>query len=154
MYIKVKNLLDEIVNGNSTFMLAFVFTDMFAMIFVFLIYELPVSMVIGATSLEGAIISGIIMTKVTCVPGVENRESLLGKLSYFPVDVHSVKKAQYRIAFKVTGIQLAFTMAALLFMCFRFQWQNAVAAMVSTAVSMLVTAVLLIEINHIFGRRK
>ena len=154
LHEKIKNMLDEIVNGNSTFMLAFTLTDMFAIIFMFLIYELPVEIVICCTSFVGVVISGIIMNKITSVPGIERGESLVGKLSYFPVDISCVKKLQYKMAFKITGIQLAFTLAPILFMCFRFKWQNAVAALVSTAVSMLFTAILLIEINHIIGRRK
>lgn len=154
MYDKIKNLLDELVNGNSTLMLGFFLTDMFCIMLMFLVYELPISMVIGICSCAGAIISGIIMTKATCVPDKEGQESLVEKLSYFPVEKRDIKAVQYRLAFKITGIQLLATLAPLVFMCFRFKWQNALAALVSTAVSMLVTAVFFIEINQISYKRK
>lgn len=154
MYEKMKSLMDELVNGNSTLMLGFVFTDMFCVSIMFLVYELPVNGVVVLCTLAGTIISGVIMTKATCAIGVEGRESLAGKLSYFPVNKKDVRKAQYGLAFKITGIQLAVTLVPLFVMCFRFKLQNAVAALVSTAVSMLVTAILLIEINQVNGRRK
>ena len=49
MYDKIKNLLDELVNGNSTLMLGFFLTDMFCIMLMFLVYELPISMVIIRT---------------------------------------------------------------------------------------------------------
>ena len=39
MYQKTENLLHELVNGNSTVMLTFAFTDMFCIAIMFLIYE-------------------------------------------------------------------------------------------------------------------
>lgn len=151
---KMKNLLDELVNGNSTLMLGFVLTDMFCIMFMFLVYELPIGIVIGLCSCAGAIISGIIMTKATSVPGKDGQESLAEKLSYFPVKKQVIKAAQYRLAFKITGIQLLATLAPLVFMCFRFKWEHALAALVSTAVSMLVTAAFFIEINQISYKQK
>ena len=151
---KIKNLLAELANGNGTLMLAIVFTDMFFVPIMFLVYELPVSMVIGLCSMAGTVISGIVMSKVTYAQGKERGESLIGKLCYFPVDLLAVKKAQYGMAFKIIGIQLLVTLAPLLIVCFRFKWQNAMAALVSIAISMLIMAVFLIEINHIVGKRK
>ena len=154
MYDKMKKLLDELVNGNSTLMLGFVLTDMFCICFMFFIYELPVGVAAGLCALAGAIIAGIIMNKATFVPGIEGQERLDAKLCYFPVDRMTIKKAQYRLAFKITGIQLLATLAPLVFMCFRFKWQNALAALGSTAVSMLLTAVFFIELNLISYKRK
>lgn len=154
MYDKMKNLLDELVNGNSTLMLGFALTDMFCICFMFFIYELPIEAVVGLCALAGTIIAGIIMNKATNVPGMEGLESLGEKLCYFPVDRMTIKKVQYRLAFKITGIQLLATLVPLVFMCFRFKWQNALAALVSTAVSMLLTAVFFIELNLISYKRK
>lgn len=151
---KMINLLDELVNRNSTFMLGFVLTNMFCISIMFLVYELPVSIVIALCACAGGIISGVIMTKSTCVAGVEGQERLAGKLCYFPVNNSSIRKAQYRMAFKITGIQLLAIMVPLIIMCFHFKWQNAMAALVSTAVSMLLSAVFLIEINQISYKRK
>lgn len=151
---KMKNLLSELVNGNSTFMLGFVLTDMFGICFMFFIYEMPIEIVMGLCALVGTIIAGIIMNKATYVPGADGQERLDGKLCYFPVDKTTIKKAQYRLAFKITGIQLLATLAPLIFMFFRFKWQNAVVALVSTAFSMLLTAVFFIELNQISYKRK
>ena len=154
MHKKMENLLYELVNGNSTVMLTFAFTDMFYIAIMFLIYEFSIGGVVALCTLAGTVISGIIMTKATCVAGKERGESLMGILQFFPVDAHSVKKAQYKLAFKITGIQLAVTLVPLIIVCFRFKWQNAVAALSSTAVSMLIMAIFLIEINQILGKRK
>ena len=151
---KIKNLLEELVNGNSTRMLAIAFTNMFFVPIMFLVYEFSISIVITLCSMAGTVVSGIVMSKATYAPGKERGESLMGKLCYFPVDLLAVKKAQYGMAFKIIGIQLVVTLVPLLIVCFRFKWQNAVAALVSTAISMLIMAVFLIEINHILGRRK
>ena len=154
MHKKMENLLYELVNGNSTVMLTFAFTDMFCIAIMFLIYEFSIGGVVALCTLAGTVISGIIMTKATCVAGKERGESLMGILQFFPVDAHSVKKAQYKLAFKITGIQLAVTLVPLIIVCFRFKWQNAVAALSSTAVSMLIMSIFLIEINQILGKRK
>ena len=65
MYDKMKKLLDELVNGNSTIMLGFVLTDMFCICFMFFIYEMPIEIVMGLCALAGTIIAGIIMNKAT-----------------------------------------------------------------------------------------
>lgn len=154
MYKKTENLLHELVNGNSTVMLTFAFADMFFIAIMFLIYEFSIGIVVTLCTLVGTVISGVIMTKATCVAGKERWESLMGSLQFFPVDAHSVKKAQYKLAFKITGIQLAVTLVPLIIVCFRFKWQNAAAALISTAVSMLIMAIFLIEINQMLGKRK
>ena len=147
MYEKMKKLVDELVHRDSTFMLSFAFTDMFAFFIMFLVYEVPVSVVIGLCTCAGGAIAGIIMTKASAVPGVEGYEALAGKLSYFPVDKQSIRTAQYRLLFKITGIQLLVVLFPLVFMSFRFKFPNALAAVVSTAASMLLVGLFCIEIN-------
>lgn len=154
MYEKMTNLLKDLVDRNSTFMLSFIFTDAFFISLMFLVYELPIGAVMGLCAGAGAIISGIIMAKATGVPGVEGNESLAGKLCYFPVDMFSIRKAQYQMAFKITGIQLIVLAVPLIVMCFHFKWQNALTALFSTAVSMLLIAAFNIEINLISYKRK
>lgn len=154
MYKKMINLLDELVNENSTLMLGFTITDILFVSVMFLVYEVPVGGVIGLCSCAGGLISAIIMGKATSVAGIERGESLADKLCYFPVDRISIRKAQYRMAFKITGMQLIATLIPLVIMSFRFKWPNALAAVMSTVTSVLFIAVLNIEINLISYERK
>lgn len=154
MYKKMIYLLDKLVGENNTLMLSFAITDMFFVSVMFLVYELPVAGVIGLCACAGGVISSIIMTKVTCVPGIDGIEKMAGKLCYFPVDKISIRKAQYRMAFKITGMQLLATLLPLIIMSFRFKSQNVLAALISTGISMLGIAVLYIEMNLISYKRK
>lgn len=149
MQEKMKKLLKELVDTNSTLMLTFVLTDMLYISIMFLVYEMPIAGVIGLSVCAGGIISGILMTKATSVTGVEGMEPLAGKLCYFPVDKQTIRKTQYRMAFKITGIQMLLTMIPLVVMAFHFKLQNALAALFCTAFMMLMTGMFCIELNLI-----
>lgn len=154
MQKKMEKLLDELVDKNSTLMLTFAFADMIYIAVMFLVYEMPIEGVIGLSVFAGGMISGIIMTKVTSVAGTEGRETLAGKLCYFPVDKPTIRKQQYGMAFKITGIQILLTMIPLVVMAFHFKLQNALVALFCTAFMMLMTGMLCIEVNLIsYGRK-
>ncbi len=154
MLEKVKNLQDDLLNKNSTMMLTFAFTDMFYIALMFLVFAMSNGFVAVLTSVAGGIIATIIMSHATAVPGKEGQESLAGKLCYFPVNLATIRKAQYKMAFKITGIQLLLTLIPIVVTCFRFDLLRTLVALGCTAGAMLTVSFLIIELNLISYKRK
>ena len=154
MLEKVKNLQDDLLNKNSTMMLTFALTDMFYVALMFLVFVMPNGYVAVLTSVAGGVIASIIMSHITTVPGVEGQEALAGKLCFFPVNKDTIRKAQYFMAFKITGIQLLLTMIPIVVTFFQFDLMRTLTALGCTAGSMLLISVFMIEMNLISYKRK
>lgn len=154
MLDKVKNLQDELLSKNSTMLLTFAITDMFYISMMFLVFIMPIEFVVALTSIAGGIIACIIMGHITTVPGTEGQEALAGKLCYFPVDKATIRKAQYAVALKITGIQLLLTGIPIVVTCFRFDLIRTLVSLFCTAGIMLVVSTFIIEMNLISYERK
>lgn len=157
MIAKIENLQQELLDKNSTMLLTFGFTDMFALIFLlmgFVVREEGRGIIAIISGVAGCVISGVIINNVTTVQGKYEKESMAGKYRYFPVNKKAIRRAQYALAFKIIGIQMLFCMLPVILTVFHFSLVNTLVALITTAVSMILVSVVLIEINLISYSRK
>ena len=157
MIAKIKNLQDTLLSKNSTILLTFGFTDLFCLMFLligFVADEDAVMLIVLSCMVSGSVIAGIIMSNVSAVWGKDGKETMASKYRYFPVSKMAVRKAQYALALKITGMQVLFCFVPVLLTAFYFNLENVLIALASTAVSMMGTSVMIIEINLFsFGRK-
>lgn len=152
---QIQSIQKEILAKNNRMLMVFCITDMLYISIMFLVHFLPWGYVVGISSAAGGIISGIIMCYLTTSQCPDGRESLAGKLRYFPVGKKTIRMAQYGKLFQITMIQTALTLIPIIVMAFRFKLVNTISALLGTILSMCLTGTLLIEINLIeFGRKK
>lgn len=157
MITKIKNLQQGLLDKNSTMLLTFALTDMFALMFFFMGFVMREEgsvIVAGVSSVTGGVISGIIISNVTTVLGKEGKEAMAAKYRYFPVNKTAIRKAQYALAFKITGIQMIFCLLPAILTLFHLYIVNILVALLTTALTMLFVSAVLIEINLIsYGRK-
>ncbi len=151
---KIKCMQNEIICQNNIVLVTFALTNMFYLPIMFLTYLMPFPMVVLLSTMAGAIVAGVIMTKVTCAAEIEGTESIARKLRYFPVTKKQIRKNQYVLCFKTIGKQIGLLMIPLVLTAFKFNFKNGVGAVLSLAFTMLVESVWLIEMNLFhFGRK-
>lgn len=130
---------------SMTVLTAFVITNIFYIIIVFLAWYIPAGFLYGCSIFEGALVMTFVGGSLSIAWYDEKHGTMHSLLTYFPVNARRLRKEMYAVTGKYMGIQTVVTCIPMLIMGFGFIPERFFLTILCNVISMLVVSGLFVE---------
>ena len=140
-----RSLITQRMEQTMTVLLAFVFTNIFYIIILFLAWYIPAGVLYGVSLFEGAFIMTFVGGTLSIAWYDENHGTMHSILTYFPVNAKRLRREMYAVVGKYLGVQILITCIPMILMAIDFVPERFFMTLLCNIVGMLVVSTLFVE---------